>query len=833
MFKQQIGVATETYFTPGKFTRAIDQGVPLLNDEFNNMPLNMRMAYKLYYGFKAGRDEVVLQEDSGKAHPIRQGYAFVATANLKDDRHKERFKLDPAELRELDSLHIGYIPPEELYDLCLAKLMNKDGNADITKEEALIVLKNLCDAAKEIQTGYEREKGSHFKETNFTKQSIEEAVLDPNSVLKMLDGFNRMKSGDLKTHLEKGLLDFLAKGFPPADKRIVASWFVAKGFFRDKTAQDFGIKGLDDATLNALKGSKTGEEIEPNPNQKQSLSLREIAFLDPYDIRKTRHLEGAKDFFAHPPKPEGGKGRLKEMPKIIETEFTFPDGRKEKIVLDFEAKLKEWVDLYKEKAVVLPADFEQIARALWNSNYEAIKEQTEKLGYDSFLIIPGNLNLPDFHQKMSAGFNRTFEDDNFKEGGSFAGVKSPQDGKTRIVLFHEKEAENLGDHPLIKEMLNKKLTDITGLTEQEFETATQNSQLIQGKIKVNNQEMIFDGMSVPDYLAIQSYYFKKTGKYLDSATYACLFGSFSGRRVPCLRWDPDWGELYASAYEPGNRNDFLAPRPAVVFSEFELQSSILNSEFSSDISAEFENPANGKKEKIAVNPEKEFQNWTAFYEKHKIPVPDDFREQVEDIVGRNRPEMKKAVEQMGYDKIIIVPPNLSLAELHQKMSVGFNLTYESDDFKVEGGFSGVKTSNSDRTRIILVHERGAQNVRDNSIMKETLNKTLATVSQMAEDGVQKLIDKGEPIPFNVKVGGKDFAFNGIDVLGYLIFQRDYFERTGKHLDEWGWSWLTGSSVGRRVPCLGWNPGRGRLRASADGPGYQYGYLAPRPAAVFI
>jgi len=296
--------------------------------------------------------------------------------------------------------------------------------------------------------------------------------------------------------------------------------------------------------------------------------------------------------------------------------------------------------------------------------------------------------------------------------------------------------------------------------------------------------------------------------------------------------------LNANALEPGTRHAHLAPRPAAVFN---LVSEISpSSEFGLEISGEFENLA-GEKEQIAIDFEKETKNWTEFYKQHKIDLPADFSEQVVDVLERNHVEMEQSIEAMGYDKAIIVPPGLDAKKLHQKMTKGYKeKTHEYDSFKNAGGFEAIVTPDSDKTRIILVHEKDAQNNTQHPILKELRGKSvegLAGLAGISAERVQELLDANEEIPMQIEIKGRTFNFKGLDVLVYLIWQKDYCERSGgKHLDEDGWSSLVGSSIGklaggRRVPELHWNDVR--LIASAHEPGHRSVHLAPRPAAVFV
>ncbi|MBI5230226.1 MAG: hypothetical protein HY981_02950, partial [Candidatus Magasanikbacteria bacterium] len=55
-------------------------------------------------------------------------------------------------------------------------------------------------------------------------------------------------------------------------------------------------------------------------------------------------------------------------------------------------------------------------------------------------------------------------------------------------------------------------------------------------------------------------------------------------------------------------------------------------------------------------------------------------------------------------------------------------------------------------------------------------------------------------------------YTGLSESSYLIYQRDYFKRTGKHVDDKGWTWLPESTkqLSGRVSSASWDPGGSRL-----------------------
>ncbi len=69
---------------------------------------------------------------------------------------------------------------------------------------------------------------------------------------------------------------------------------------------------------------------------------------------------------------------------------------------------------------------------------------------------------------------------------------------------------------------------------------------------------------------------------------------------------------------------------------------------------------------------------------------------------------------------------------------------------------------------------------------------------------------------------------------YLIYQKEYFKRTGKHLDEQGATWFPESTrpLSGRVPGGGWYPGGGQLNFDSLTRDYRNDFLGCRLAGSF-
>ena len=229
--------------------------------------------------------------------------------------------------------------------------------------------------------------------------------------------------------------------------------------------------------------------------------------------------------------------------------------------LDLENTLERYLALYKDRKVKIIKDFATRIRELWEKHRRKIEQIALRLHYNAIAVIPGNLNLPEFHEQMTQGYKPTWESDNFKGGGSWPGIKSFQVEKDRIVLYHN--CFNLGDHLFTKQLLGKNLMQISGLPQEVLHKRFDGRKPFQGQITINGQQKTFDGLSVDDYLAIQAEVHSKTKCHLDTKTGTWLIRSFCGGLVPELYWDV--ASLCADAYEPDYAYVILAPRPAEVF----------------------------------------------------------------------------------------------------------------------------------------------------------------------------------------------------------------------------------------------------------------------------
>ena len=210
---------------------------------------------------------------------------------------------------------------------------------------------------------------------------------------------------------------------------------------------------------------------------------------------------------------------------------TNPDTKKqiiETITLNIEKKLEEFLSFYEKNNVVLPAGFKESMQDIWQRNQEGIREAIAEKGFNDFLLMPGNLPLPDLAEKMKMEKGH-WESDSFKEGGSFQGAKSEQVENPRLVLLHN--AKELTDRPELAETLNIKGEDVS----------------------------LDETLTLEDYLVFQKKYCEKTGTHLDEEKYVWL-ATKSGSRLVHVRWASGLRELRVDADDLDDRSERLGRR---------------------------------------------------------------------------------------------------------------------------------------------------------------------------------------------------------------------------------------------------------------------------------
>ncbi len=557
------GIQTVDIFGP--LARAIKEGKIAIFDEFTALPREQQVFIKGIFNAKVG--DIVNIVGNGRVE-VAPGFQMVFTANLKSEKNPERQELPPEIAREFEqnNLEVDYTPKEEAYDIMLARLMNSDGSANMSWYDLNTTLPKLCEAIEEIQIAYtDKERESLAKLTGTLdasgkRQGLKKFVMTQGTIEAVLESWAVEKRKGEEASFIEFLDERLATGltfkeYPEADRVLAAKILASKGFLRTKTAEDLSLpKNVFDfdAAKKSRGDKKAIETLRADSGKEVHLSVKELANLDPFGLRRRSAAEAAEQFLT----PEGaGDAFSNTMDKrmarilgkerqtgdaIISAEYLYlnpktgAEERREMITLDVEKSLDRYIALYQETGVGIPADFREQVEDIWARNSDEIEKAIKEKGFDDMIIAPANIPLDELKEKMKMK-NGYFTGSNFDAGGGFAGAKSTGVDTPRVILIHR--SQNLKDRPELQATLGIKAE------------------------KVRQDE----ALSLEDYLYFQRIYFKETGKHLDEDGWTWLVRTKSGTRFVGGGWSRDFHRLDVSANDADYSSPSLGCRPSRYF----------------------------------------------------------------------------------------------------------------------------------------------------------------------------------------------------------------------------------------------------------------------------
>ncbi len=259
----------------------------------------------------------------------------------------------------------------------------------------------------------------------------------------------------------------------------------------------------------------------------------------------------------------------------------------------------------------------------------------------------------------------------------------------------------------------------------------------------------------------------------------------------------------------------LQEKISAVFDRAEKMKARLDSkealpQFTPDLSATYTH-RDGKKETITMDIEAKLQDFTSFYQKTKVDLPPNFEDTIKDIWENHQAEIEQAIEQNGFNDMLIIPPTPNLKDLAEKMKMEKGYHF----FQVKDDFSDVKSQNTDKPRIILYHKATLPEIQATTGLDVHLNITGADALKLYNANPDQYMATLED---------------------FMILERKHFEDIAKHLNDWNFKsahWLPGSKAGTRLVRSYWHPGARGLFVGADATETQYGHLGVRPTRCFF
>ena len=249
LYCAQLGKGTISDYVLGPVYEAMKEGRPLIIDEVNAIPHEVLISLNYILTRKAG-DEITVQQDTGMKIKIKEGFCIMMTGNLDQGQaqYADRQVMDPAFLSRLHRMEYSYLPQKkegtledergpdnELFQLILAKLADKEGNVTVP-EGSLPALWRLAEAARLIQdvfAGRETNSAYYFREAGgkATKYILKKSTLSLRDLGHILDAW---KGDNFRMELDHYLYkDFVGQAVDLNDRAYLYQTMKDQfGFFR-------------------------------------------------------------------------------------------------------------------------------------------------------------------------------------------------------------------------------------------------------------------------------------------------------------------------------------------------------------------------------------------------------------------------------------------------------------------------------------------------------------------------------------------------------------------------------------------------------------------------
>lgn len=292
--------AIETVDIYGPLARAMRDGKEVIFDEFTALPQEQMVFLKGIFNAKAGDTVNVMGNGIVEIMP---GFQMIFTANLKSEKNPERQALPPEIAREFEqnNLEVNYTPPDEAYDIMLARLMDKDGSVTLSRHDLTVTLPRLARAMTEVQTAYidkESDATARLTQTMGTGgklPGLKKLVFTQGTVENILDAWRIEKQTNAKPFsfvefLDKRLATALTfKEYSESDRILAAKILASQGLLRTVTSKELGLplnifSFLPAQNEEARKSAIT--ELVNKSSTEEKIPILELADFDPFNKKQ-------------------------------------------------------------------------------------------------------------------------------------------------------------------------------------------------------------------------------------------------------------------------------------------------------------------------------------------------------------------------------------------------------------------------------------------------------------------------------------------------------------------------------------------------------------------
>lgn len=303
------GGAIETVEIFGPLARGMRDGGVVVFDEFTALPKEQMVFLKGVANAKPG-DKISVPGDGEIT--IAPGFQMIFTANLKSEKNPERQDLPPEIAREFEqnNLEVNYTPKEEAYDIMLSRLMRPDGTLRLSWHDVNTTLPKLCEAMEEIQIAYadvarsDTAKLIGAMDAAGRRPSLKKFVTTQGTVEAIFESWETEQqlhnNISFAEYVDRRIATGLSfKEYPESDRILAAKIFASKGFLRTITPAEIGLPS-NTLDFDAARRTRTESvaKLREESKKEVTISLRELADLDPFNVRGRRMAQEAAEFLS-------------------------------------------------------------------------------------------------------------------------------------------------------------------------------------------------------------------------------------------------------------------------------------------------------------------------------------------------------------------------------------------------------------------------------------------------------------------------------------------------------------------------------------------------------
>lgn len=292
------GVTVTEYFM-GPIYQAMEEGRIIILDEMNAIPHDTLISLNHILTRKPG-DTITIQQDSGKIITVKDGYGFIATGNLPNERgsfgYQGRQELDVAFLDRFSKIEDDYLPQStlhsrqdalaskekhELYEAIVASFMDSSGDI-VLPPEALDDIWNMCAFVARIQNIYTKKdsNASVSVEGNDIPLSdiLERYTISMRGIKKIISAW---KAQSFTTPLKTHILEYINEATSPTIREQLPTLLEQAYSFSDVYSNPEKIeKNEIVANVYGLPPERTKHSREPNAPVIQQEDIEDLALTE-------------------------------------------------------------------------------------------------------------------------------------------------------------------------------------------------------------------------------------------------------------------------------------------------------------------------------------------------------------------------------------------------------------------------------------------------------------------------------------------------------------------------------------------------------------------------